>query len=613
MHQATLALVLRQPGTLLDLPQAVRQLDEMVVDCHAGTLSIWRSDAYRSDDPPGQPGRSLSPEPGQRRTQAMADLALTNPLMAAALRALCSGGGNAQAVQAPGGSVSPLAPASASASASASSPSAPAVPPTPASPPQGAGSQADTPPVVAPRVPGDTSAPTTPGGGPSIIDAPAFPGSAFSVRTLARLALGTYTSPAMLQAEMDVAVVLNQVLGQVESRPTPNQSLKLMLTRRSLDVTLHKQEALERSLGDKAALLESADLQAMALPPLPRHTPSSFVAELYRHNASGQYVLAFRGTAEAADWISNLWMGVDLAEVTAPHYAAAEELLAELRKRGISPLVVGHSLGAGMAQYVAYRFGLKVVGFNASPLPIRYLSGRRYDPADARLFTALELPPPGTPVSSDHDQRLGDPLSLGLDSLRKHAPRADAWIKANRQLVKPVCLLTLPEPYFDADEDADMARAVGEHFVSGPLQSLLTASTAGTVKSIAKKMAISQGLEMLLDDPAWAQASIGHAAAAVEAQRRAVIAGVEQAKALQGMAKALGWLYNASTGRNMGKTAVQIGAGVVDLIAAQYVKRLLQVHGMARFVRGLGVTGDLNPYAIGPDGSSPCAAVSSSY
>ena len=64
LHHATLALVLRQPGTLLDLPQAVRQLDEMVVDCHAGTLSIWRSDAYRSDDPPGQPGRSLSPEPG---------------------------------------------------------------------------------------------------------------------------------------------------------------------------------------------------------------------------------------------------------------------------------------------------------------------------------------------------------------------------------------------------------------------------------------------------------------------------------------------------------------------------------------------------------------------
>jgi hypothetical protein len=92
-----------------------------------------------------------------------------------------------------------------------------------------------------------------------------------------------------------------------------------------------------------------------------------------------------------------------------------------------------------------------------------------------------------------------------------------------------------------------------------------------------------------------------------------VIAGVQQAQALQSMGKALGWLYSASTGKNMGKTAMQMSVGVVDMMAALYVKRLLQVHGMARFLRGLGAYGDLSPYALGPDGSSPCSAVSSTY
>lgn len=616
-HQAIVALVQRQPGLLLDLPEAVRQVDELALDCRAGTRTVWRSEAYRIGDANAQPSRSLRLDPGQRRTEALADLALSNPLMAAALRTLCAGGGTVlgqlvpaapTAPTAPGVPPAPTAPGSTPPSGTATPPASPGAATPPAS--NGVPPTAGTP--ATPAWPPSPATPA-PDPTPSWINAPIFPGSAFSLRTLARLAQGTYTSPAALQAEAEVAGVLSDVLALLESRPTPYQPLKVMLTRQSLDVTLRKQAGLERNLADKAALLDEVGLQAMALPAVARRAPAGFVAELYRHNASGQYVLAFRGSAEAADWISNLWMGVDLGEVTSPHYAAADELVAELRRRGVSPLVLGHSLGGGMAQYVAYRHALRVVGFNPSPLPIRYLSGRHYDVANARLFTALELPAPGTPPSAEHDQRLGDPLSLGLDSLRKQSARAEQWIKASRQLVKPVCLLTLPEPYFDAEEDADLARAVGQYFISGPLQTLLTASTVGTVKKVAKGLAISKGLEALLDDPAWAQAGAGHGQAGVEAQKRAVIAGVQQAKAIQGMGKALGWLYSASTGKNMGKTAVQISAGVVDMMAAQYVKRLLQVHGMARFVRGLGASGDLSPYALAPDGSSPCAAVSSTY
>lgn len=609
-HQAIVALVQRQPGMLLDLPGALRQVDELALDCHAGTRTVWRSEAYRAGDPTAQPSRSLHLDPAQRRTDALADLALSNPLMAAALRTLCAGGGTVVR------QAELTAPAVPAVPAMPTVPQVPAVPATPEVPIE-PGSAPPPSSTVPPVMQGPPAWPATPppaqNNPSSWINAPIFPGSAFSLRTLARLAQGTYTSPAALQAETEVAAVLNDVLAQLESRPTPYQSLKVMLTRQSLDVTLRKQGGLERNLADKAALLEEVGLQAMALPPMGRRAPASFVAELYRHNASGQYVLAFRGSAETADWISNLWMGVDLGEVTSPHYAAADELVAELRRRGISPLVLGHSLGGGMAQYVAYRHSLRMVGFNPSPLPVRYLSGKNYDVTNARLFTALELPAPGTPPSAEHDQRLGDPLSLGLDSLRKQSARAEQWIKASRQLVKPVCLLTLPEPYFDAEEDADLSRAVGQYFVSGPLQTLLTASTIGTVKKVSKGLAISKGLEALLDDPAWTQAGAGHGQAGVEAQKRAVIAGVQQAQALQSMGKALGWLYSASTGKNMGKTAMQMSVGVVDMMAALYVKRLLQVHGMARFLRGLGAYGDLSPYALGPDGSSPCSAVSSTY
>lgn len=46
-------------------------------------------------------------------------------------------------------------------------------------------------------------------------------------------------------------------------------------------------------------------------------------------------------------------------------------------------------------------------------------------------------------------------------------------------------------------------------------------------------------------------------------------------------------------GENMGRTALEVGAGLGDIMAKHYIKRVLQVHGMARFARGLGASGDL--------------------
>jgi hypothetical protein len=133
------------------------------------------------------------------------------------------------------------------------------------------------------------------------------------------------------------------------------------------------------------------------------------------------------------------------------------------------------------------------------------------------------------------------------------------------------------------------------------------------LKSAAKGLALSQAIHLFLSDPVWERASQGKSKASVEAKRRAVLAGVQLYKTGKGAWKMGRWTWNVLRGENMGRTALEIGAGLADVMAAQYVQRVLQVHGMGRFARGLGASGDLSPYAVRQDGSTPCASVSHSY
>jgi pimeloyl-ACP methyl ester carboxylesterase len=623
-RHAIVAWQLSQPATLLDVPQAVRQLDEVEVDCNAATRTLRRSEAWRAKDPAEQPAISLRVEPGQRQAELLVELNRQQPLMTAALRALCRSAVAAPPPPAPAPSPAPEATAPAPAPTPAAAPvtappPAPAPAPVPAPAPAPEPAPAPSPQSAAPTAP-PWAAPQAPAGAPGRtfdegggVDSPVFAGSEFSLRTLARLAAGVYVTPHDMQAEADIATVLERVREHLENnRPVDGVAwqAKLLVTRQSHAATERKRAALERALADKAAVVQEQGLQIMALPKTRRAAPPTFVAELFRHNASNQYVLVFRGTAKPADWISNLWMGLDLGQITSPHYEAAEALVEALEQRGIVPIVVGHSLGGGMAQYVAFRFGLRVVGFNASPLPERYLSGgRAYDPRHARLFTALELPAPDAQAASGQEMRFGDPLSLGVDGLLRKVPAASAWIKSSHQLVKPICMLTQPNPYFDEDEDRDMAVDVASKFVSGPMQKLVTAGSDGVLMSAAKGLALKAALNAFLADPAWTRASKGLDKARVEAKRRAVLAGIQDYNAAKGMAKMGRWTWNVITGERMGRTAVEIGAGLADLAASHALTRVLQVHGMSRFVRGLDAQGDLSPYRVTQEGDTPCAHV----
>jgi hypothetical protein len=244
-------------------------------------------------------------------------------------------------------------------------------------------------------------------------------------------------------------------------------------------------------------------------------------------------------------------------------------------------------------------------------VPQRYLSGKTYEPSEARLVTALELPRQQVDPAYGQDARIGDPLSLQVDHLRKMSPALSGWIKASHQLVKPICLLTLPDPYFLPDEDAELADSVAMNFVQGPMQTLVHLTRGGVTKKVVLAAAAYAGIDWLVQDPAWNQVAGQDQQAGAEAQKRVVKVGVRQARNLAAMGKALGTLANVARGTHMGRTAVDVSAGIMDMVTTTYIRRMLQVHGMARFVRGLGATGDLSPYDLRPDGSTPCAQVES--
>jgi hypothetical protein len=78
-------------------------------------------------------------------------------------------------------------------------------------------------------------------------------------------------------------------------------------------------------------------------------------------------VLSFSGTDNARDWIDNIGQGV--AGIS-PQYARA----VRLAKSSSADIVVGHSLGGGLASYCALYCGKRAATVNPSPLNINPVS-----------------------------------------------------------------------------------------------------------------------------------------------------------------------------------------------------------------------------------------------
>lgn len=110
---------------------------------------------------------------------------------------------------------------------------------------------------------------------------------------------------------------------------------------------------------------------------------SGFHARLYLHETHG-YVLAYRGTDEAKDWVTNGRQGIGLE--TRQYNQATELAESVARGTGDRPLVItGHSLGAGLAAVAALRIGVPAVTFNAAGVHPSTLDNFEIQPGSGRI------------------------------------------------------------------------------------------------------------------------------------------------------------------------------------------------------------------------------------
>ena len=106
------------------------------------------------------------------------------------------------------------------------------------------------------------------------------------------------------------------------------------------------------------------------------HTPFSdgFNAALYR-SADGAFYLAFEGTSFTSgnDWYANISQALGFKT---PQYEQAVALAKAVRDAlGDNVVLVGHSLGGGLASAASYATGLNAITFNAAGVNSRYSHG----------------------------------------------------------------------------------------------------------------------------------------------------------------------------------------------------------------------------------------------
>ena len=106
-----------------------------------------------------------------------------------------------------------------------------------------------------------------------------------------------------------------------------------------------------RGMGLRTDMLESGD----------------FRARVYAEGsgADAQYVVAFRGTQSAGDWVQNVRQGFGFES---GHYDRAMRIGEALATAGVDATLTGHSLGGGLASAAAIASGLDADTFNAAGL-----------------------------------------------------------------------------------------------------------------------------------------------------------------------------------------------------------------------------------------------------
>lgn len=114
---------------------------------------------------------------------------------------------------------------------------------------------------------------------------------------------------------------------------------------------------------------DASDLQRLGLTSEMLEQPgeSGFRARVYVSGEPGQeqYTVAFRGSQEGSDWLANAQQALGQESV---HYANALEIGRKLARSDADVVMVGHSLGGGLAADAAIAAGTPATTFNAAGL-----------------------------------------------------------------------------------------------------------------------------------------------------------------------------------------------------------------------------------------------------
>ncbi len=109
---------------------------------------------------------------------------------------------------------------------------------------------------------------------------------------------------------------------------------------------------------------------------------SGFKASLYYNEKENLYILAFAGTENLKDWITDIRQGIGLDDKKRGQYRKATELARKLQHKikKENLVITGHSLGGGLASIASATTGCNAYTFNAAGLHPKTLKDQELSP-----------------------------------------------------------------------------------------------------------------------------------------------------------------------------------------------------------------------------------------
>lgn len=301
-------------------------------------------------------------------------------------------------------------------------------------------------------------------------------------------------------------------------------------------------------------------------------------AEIYRKRDTGEHTLVFRGSAQWEDWINNIWMGLDLGRIEAPYYQHAKSIVQKFlgERPGAKLVVVGHSLGGGLAQHVGKAYNLRVVAFNSSPLPETYIGGVSEDQqARTRVYTAVYVHPTTGIITPD-------PLSIDVSRSAYFGWLKRLSAKSTHHLVVPTCTLAKPNPFVLPEEDRRFVEAAHAALSTPSIFSRL-----GLLQHTAGRFTHWAWAEALSRDPMWQAAHDKHGLQVRLVGERLLKAGAGKYFAYASGLLSGGQLASDAIRGKAGGVVVNLALKTALFASQLHLQNLLLAHSMDRYHRGL--------------------------